>query len=59
MKQSAKDKLKGKAHEVKGAIKQLAGRATGNPKLEAEGLVEKTGGKIQRKFGQVEKAVGK
>ena len=59
MKQSTKQKLKGKAHEVKGALKEIAGRVTDNPKLEAEGLVEKVGGKIQKKIGQAGKVLGK
>jgi uncharacterized protein YjbJ (UPF0337 family) len=57
MKQSTKDKAKGKFHEVKGSIKEKVGRATNNPDLEAEGQVEKVGGKIQKKIGQVEKVL--
>jgi uncharacterized protein YjbJ (UPF0337 family) len=59
MKQSAKDKAKGKFHEVKGSVKQMVGRATKNRRLEAGGLAEKAGGKVQKKIGQVEKALGK
>ena len=55
MRQSTKQELAGKAHEVKGSLKEIAGRVTDNPKLEAEGLVEKVGGKIQKKIGQIEK----
>lgn len=58
MKQSTKDKAKGKFHEVKGKIKEKVGRATANPDLEAEGQVEKIGGEVQRKIGQVEKVLG-
>ena len=58
MKQSTKDKAKGKFHEVKGKVKEKVGRATNNPKLEAEGQGEKIGGKVQKKIGQVEKVVG-
>ena len=57
MKQSTKDKAKGKFHEVKGAVKKTAGRATNDPDLEAEGQVEKIGGKVQKKIGQVEKVL--
>jgi uncharacterized protein YjbJ (UPF0337 family) len=42
MKQSTKDKAKGKFHEVKGKVKEKVGRATNNPDLETEGQVEKT-----------------
>ena len=55
MKPSTKDQAKGKLHEVKGDIKQKAGRATNNPKLEAEGQDEKIAGKFQKKVGQIEK----
>ena len=59
MKQSTKDKAKGKFHEVKGKVKETVGRATNNPDLEAEGLGEKIGGKVQKKIGQVEKVLEK
>ena len=58
MKQSTKDKARGRFHEVKGKIKEKVGRATNNPDLEAEGQVEKIGGKVQKKIGQVEKTLG-
>jgi uncharacterized protein YjbJ (UPF0337 family) len=58
MKQSTKDKAKGRLHEVKGKIKEKVGRATNNPDLEAEGQVEKIRGKVQEKIGQVEKTLG-
>ena len=59
MKQSTKDKAKGKFHEVKGGVKEKVGRATNNPDLEAEGQVEKIGGKVQKKIGQVENVLEK
>jgi uncharacterized protein YjbJ (UPF0337 family) len=58
MKQSTKDKAKGKFHEVEGKVKEKVGRATNNPDLEAEGQVEKIRGKVQEKIGQVEKTLG-
>jgi uncharacterized protein YjbJ (UPF0337 family) len=58
MKQSAEDKAKGTFHEVKGKVKEKVGRATNNPDLEDEGQVEKIGGKVQKKIGQVEKILG-
>jgi uncharacterized protein YjbJ (UPF0337 family) len=58
MKKSTKDKAKGRFHEVKGKVKQKVGRATNNPDLESQGIVEKVGGKIQKKIGQVEKVLG-
>jgi uncharacterized protein YjbJ (UPF0337 family) len=58
MKQSTKDKAKGRFHEVKGTVKQKVGQATNDPNLTAEGRGEKLGGKILKKIGQVEKVVG-
>jgi uncharacterized protein YjbJ (UPF0337 family) len=57
MKSSTSDKAKGTFHEVKGAVKQNVGRALHKPGLQAEGQVEKIGGKIQKKLGQVERAL--
>jgi uncharacterized protein YjbJ (UPF0337 family) len=59
MKQSTKDKAKGKFHEVRGEVKEKVGRATNNPDLEAEGQVEKIAGKVQKRIGQVERVLGK
>lgn len=59
MKQSTKDKAKGKFHEVKGKVKEEVGQATNNPDLETEGQVEKIGGKVQKKIGQMEKVLEK
>ncbi len=58
MKNSTKDEAKGKAHEVKGAVKEKIGHAVNDPELEGEGLDEKIAGKIQKKVGQVEKVAG-
>jgi uncharacterized protein YjbJ (UPF0337 family) len=58
MKPSSKDKVAGKIHEVKGAVKEKVGRLTNNPDLEAEGKGEKVGGKVQEKIGQVRKVLG-
>jgi uncharacterized protein YjbJ (UPF0337 family) len=59
MRDSIKDEAKGKAHEVKGAIKETTGRVINNPKLNAEGRQERVAGKIQQKIGQVEKVLEK
>lgn len=58
MKPSTHDQAEGKFHEVKGAVKEKAGKVTKNPRLEEEGADEKTTGKVQKKIGQVEKVVG-
>src|ERR1039457_2501288 len=36
MKKSMKDEIKGKFHEVKGSVKEKAGKVTNNPDLKAE-----------------------
>jgi uncharacterized protein YjbJ (UPF0337 family) len=58
MKDSTKDELTGKGHELKGAVKEKVGKATNNPNLEVEGQDEQTDGTIQKKVGQVKKVVG-
>jgi len=59
MKSSMKDKVEGTFHEAKGNLKEMAGKMTDTPKLRAEGIAEKTAGKIQEKRGQVKKVLGK
>lgn len=59
MKDSTKDKVAGKAHEVKGATKEKLGHATDNPDLEGEGHAEIIGGQVQKKVGDLEKVVEK
>jgi uncharacterized protein YjbJ (UPF0337 family) len=58
MKESTKDKAKGKYQDVKGKVKEKIGRATNDPDLEAEGQGEQVGGKIRKKIGEVEKVFG-
>ena len=58
MKPSTEDKTTGTLLEVKGAIKQEAGKLTKNPNLEADGIAEKNAGKVQHAVGKIEKAVG-
>jgi uncharacterized protein YjbJ (UPF0337 family) len=59
MKQSTKDQVQGKFHEVKGKAKEKVGEATDNVDLQQQGQDEKVGGKIQKKIGQVEKVFEK
>jgi uncharacterized protein YjbJ (UPF0337 family) len=46
-----KDRIKGSAQQAKGAIKEVAGKVTGDAKLEAEGKADKTAGKVQNAVG--------
>lgn len=59
MKSSTKDKIKGTVKQAKGAIKEKAGQASGNPNLQDRGTAEKVGGTIQKKVGDVKKVFGK
>ncbi len=59
MKPSTKDQVEGKFHEVKGAIKEKAGKLSDNPELEGEGIGEKIAGKVQGKIGQIKKVLEK
>ena len=58
IKSGMRDKAEGTFHEVKGKVKEIAGKITDNPKLEAEGTGEKIAGKVQEKIGQVKKVLG-
>jgi uncharacterized protein YjbJ (UPF0337 family) len=58
MKFSTKDQAEGTFHQIKGKVKEVAGKLSDNPKLEAEGTNENTAGKVQEKISQIEKAWG-
>jgi uncharacterized protein YjbJ (UPF0337 family) len=59
MKSSTRDEAEGRLHRVKGKIKEVAGKVSMNPDLEAEGKDELLTGKTQEKIGQVTKVVEK
>lgn len=59
MKSGNQDKAEGKFHEIKGKVKEKAGKLTDNPKLEGEGVGEKIAGKAQGKLGDIKKVLGK
>lgn len=52
-----KDRIKGTAHQAKGAVKEGIGKVTGDAKLETEGKAEKAAGKVQNAVGGVKDAV--
>ena len=52
-----KDQTKGRIEEVKGKIKEVTGKVVGNDDLEAEGKMQKTGGKIQKAYGDLKEDV--
>jgi len=59
MKSGTKDQVEGTIHELKGNAKEIAGKLSDNPKLEAEGTGEKIAGIAQKKIGQFKKILGK
>ena len=52
-----KDRGEGVVHKVKGAVREAAGRVTGDTKTEAEGTAEKNAGKVQNAVGGAKDAV--
>jgi uncharacterized protein YjbJ (UPF0337 family) len=47
------DQMKGKANQVKGEVKDRAGGAMGDSSTQAEGKMDKLGGKIQEGVGNM------
>jgi len=48
-----KDTIKGAAKEAVGSTKEAIGKVTGNERLQAEGAVERTAGKIEKNVGDL------
>lgn len=51
-----KDTAKGAMKDAKGSIKQAAGRAMGDERMEAEGAADKVAGKVQKGVGNLKDA---
>ena len=51
-----KDRVEGVGHQAKGAVKEAAGKVTGDKKTEASGAAEKAAGKVQNTAGGVKDA---
>jgi uncharacterized protein YjbJ (UPF0337 family) len=49
--QMDKDRIEGSAQQVKGGVKEVIGKLTGDAKLQADGKSEKAAGKIQNAVG--------
>lgn len=54
----SKDEVKGKAKQIKGAIKDKIGEVTNNPRLEAEGEAERLQGQVQETVAKGRRKVG-
>ncbi|CDX27953.1 MULTISPECIES: CsbD family protein [unclassified Mesorhizobium] len=54
-----RDQVAGIAKQMKGSVKQAAGKATGNRRTEVEGVADKIAGKVQKAYGDVKDKVKK
>jgi uncharacterized protein YjbJ (UPF0337 family) len=52
-----KDRIEGSADQAKGKVKEIAGKVTGDTKLESEGKAQKIAGKVQNTIGGMKDAV--
>ena len=52
-----KDRIEGSANQAKGAVKEAAGKVTGDAKLQAEGAADKVKGKVQNAVGGAKDAL--
>ncbi len=52
-----KDRIEGSFEQAKGKVKEVAGKATGDTKLETEGKAQKIAGKMQNTVGGMKDAV--
>ena len=52
-----KDRIEGSAAQAKGKVKEVAGKVTGDTKLENEGKADKAAGKIQNTVGGIKDTI--
>ncbi|TPI43729.1 CsbD family protein [Mesorhizobium sp. B3-1-6] len=52
-----RDQVAGLAKQMKGSVKQAAGKATGNRRTQVEGAADKLAGKVQKGYGDVKDKV--
>jgi uncharacterized protein YjbJ (UPF0337 family) len=52
-----KDRVVGSAKQIKGAVKEVVGKATGDAKLESDGKADKVVGKVQNAIGGLKDAL--
>jgi uncharacterized protein YjbJ (UPF0337 family) len=48
-----KDRIEGAAEQAKGKVKEVAGKVTGDSKLEGEGKADQVAGKVQNTIGGI------
>jgi len=51
------DRVEGVAKQAKGAVKEAAGKVTGDTKLQGEGMADRAEGKVQNAVGGVKDAL--
>lgn len=52
-----KDRVEGVGKQIKGAVKDAAGKVTGDSKMQAEGKADKAAGKVQNTVGSAKDGV--
>jgi uncharacterized protein YjbJ (UPF0337 family) len=52
-----KDRIEGSAEQAKGKVKEVAGKITGDSKLETEGKADQVAGKVQNTIGGIKDSV--
>lgn len=52
-----KDRIEGSFEQAKGKAKEVAGKVTGDSKLETEGKAQKIAGKVQNTVGGVKDTI--
>jgi uncharacterized protein YjbJ (UPF0337 family) len=54
----SQNRIEGAAHKAAGAIKEAAGKATGNRELQAKGAAERILGEAQNEIGKAQDILG-
>ena len=52
-----KDRIEGSLDQAKGKVKEVAGKVTGDTKLETEGKADQVKGKVQNTIGGVKDSI--
>ena len=52
-----KDRIEGSVEQAKGKVKEVAGKATGDTKLQGEGKAQQAAGKLQNTIGGMKDAI--
>jgi uncharacterized protein YjbJ (UPF0337 family) len=52
-----KDRIEGSLEQAKGKVKEVAGKVTGDAKLEGEGKADQAAGKVQNAVGGIKDAL--